>query len=184
MLARTALAATALWLGLAACSALTAAIAFPAMKALAPTLPDFAAVGDHWKIAAGQIAQPVFRVTAWAQGVLAIFAAGCTALYLARSQPTRRFSLIIGALTAASASALAYFALVVSPRMTRTLSLFMDAARAASPDAAVHRAAFEADHPLASRTMSLMVISLLCTTLLWILHQPRVDHPLRDAHPR
>ena len=38
----------------------TAAIAFPTMKCLNPTLPGFEAIGDHWSIAGGHIAQPLF----------------------------------------------------------------------------------------------------------------------------
>ena len=59
---RLVLAAIALWLGVLLVSGLTAAVAFPTMKPLAPQLPDYAAVSDHWKITAGAIANRVFTV--------------------------------------------------------------------------------------------------------------------------
>jgi len=50
-----------LWLGSLAAVGATAAVAFPAMKALGPALPGFRVPqDDHWSIAAGHIMNPMF----------------------------------------------------------------------------------------------------------------------------
>mgnify|MGYP000934491492 CR=1 FL=1 len=55
--------ALAMWLAALAGAGLAAAIAFPAMKSLQPSLPDFpGAVPDHWMIAGGHIGRPAFMI--------------------------------------------------------------------------------------------------------------------------
>lgn len=52
-----------LWAGALALVGVAAAIAFPAMKTLDPVLPGFALYdGDHWRIAAGKVMNPLFNV--------------------------------------------------------------------------------------------------------------------------
>lgn len=62
----------ALWLGILLTTGTAAAVLFPAMKELNPTLPGFAGyTGEHWLIAAGRPATSLFRIYQCASGVLA-----------------------------------------------------------------------------------------------------------------
>lgn len=55
--------ALGLWAGALAMVGVAAAVTFPAMKRLDPALPDFAAYeGEHWKLAAGTVMNPLFGV--------------------------------------------------------------------------------------------------------------------------
>ncbi|GAB4515204.1 MAG: hypothetical protein Tsb0013_19710 [Phycisphaerales bacterium] len=55
--------ALGLWAGVLAFVGVAAAIAFPMMKTLDPTLPAYAAYeGGHWRIAAGQVMNRLFNI--------------------------------------------------------------------------------------------------------------------------
>ena len=152
-------------------SGLTAAIAFPTMKPLAPQLPDYAAVSDHWKIAAGAIANRVFTVAGWAQCALAALTMFSLAAHLSRAarhwlNTTRLL------VTLAAALLQGYLSFLLVPRMNRTLAAFMDAARAADPLADAIRRTFDGDHPLASNLISALAAVLFLALLLWVLPDP------------
>ncbi|MCE7975431.1 MAG: hypothetical protein DYG92_14095 [Leptolyngbya sp. PLA1] len=141
------------------------------MKPLAPHLPAYAATGDHWMIAAGAIANRVFTLAGWAQCALAALTMFSLAAHLSRAarhwlNTTRLL------LTLAAAGLQGYLSFLLVPRMNRTLAAFMDAARAADPQADALRRAFDADHPLASNIISGLAVVLLLTLLLWILPDP------------
>lgn len=168
---RLVLATIALWLGVLLVSGLTAAVAFPTMKPLSPHLPAYSATPDHWKIAAGAIANRVFTIAGWAQCALAALAMFSLAAHLSRAvrgwlNTTRLL------LTLAAALLQGYLSFLLVPRMNRTLSAFMDAARAADPQADLLRKAFDADHPLASNLISALAAVLFLSLVLWVLPDP------------
>jgi len=163
----------AFWLVIVVVSGLTAAIAFPAMKALGPQLPDYpAGVADHWKIAAGQIANPVFTVALRVEVVCGVIAIACALAGMRRSSRTLGLTIGLAPLTIA-AGALAYHWIVLAPRMAAALDRFLALAKAGDPGAAVFRAAFDADHPAASTTLGIIACSLALTLVALLLPTSR-----------
>ncbi|MBI1190324.1 MAG: DUF4149 domain-containing protein [Tepidisphaera sp.] len=147
--------ALALWLGAVGMTGVTAAVAFPTMKALAPTLPDFAQYHEpHWQIAAGAVARKVFDISAYVQSacaLIALAAGGVRVMWPAGGgRPVAR---VVWTLLAAAC--LAWWLAVLTPRMNHNLDSFWAAARAGDTTLALSaKAAFDADHPVASRAIS------------------------------
>lgn len=131
----------------------TAAVAFPTMKGLAPTLPAYAQYPQaHWPIAAGAVARRVFDISAYAQVVCAVLALSAGGLRVVLG-PRRPIARVVWTLLAAAC--LVWWLAVLTPRMNRTLDTFWEAARTGDTTlAADAKAAFDADHPLASRAIS------------------------------
>jgi hypothetical protein len=148
------------WLGVMVMSGITAAVAFPTLRSLEPHLHAFEKhPGDHWPIAAGHVARRVFDIGAviqWACGVLAVL---CTGVLMRGAQRLRGVAICV----ILSLAALAWWRLMLDARMSRNLETYWDLARRGQQDAAeAARLAFDADHPLATRT--LVVLSLLLLT--------------------
>lgn len=151
-----------IWAGAIAATGLAAAVAFPIMKRLDPSLPGFAGYPeDHWRIAAGQVMNPVFQGVA-TFGVLAgVVALLALVIVVVRVRPRVRCGLVwvrvlatSGALICVSIST----ALVQRPMQTE-LAKFIDSARAGDVSAADgHREAFDRFHPVASNLMKLNLV--------------------------
>lgn len=167
-------AALGVWLGVVLMSAAAAAVIFPTVKALDPSLPGFAAyTGDHWMIAAGRVADRTFAVSDAAQFVCALLAGlglvvrrpiGDAAWRTARS--ALRITFLSGAITA-----LAYQLFVLAPRINANLQAHWTAAAAGdNATAQTQRAAFTADHPTASATLA--VIATLVAVCLGLAAWP------------
>lgn len=151
-----------IWLGALVMTGTTAALAFPTLRGLKPTLADFAAVpGDeHWRIAAGSVMQRVFL----ACDVVQLIAAGVALVTMGlilMSEPrhgikTGRVWLLARTIAVATAVMLvAYQVLVLAPRMNANLAEYYVRAREGEMEVAARaRAAFDAEHPLASRLMT------------------------------
>lgn len=146
-----------------------AAIIFPTIRDLDPSLPDYASfTGPHWKLAAGHVASRIFLVAdAVALGCLIV--SGLTlGLVVASKEPWRqawttgiRLVALFGAL-----SLLTYSFFFLGPRMNTNMRSYWDAAEAGNNEAALqYQAAFDKDHPTAS---TVMVSSFACVTLLMI----------------
>lgn len=156
-------------MGIILATGVTAAIAFPAMRELAPTLPGYAAVEDHWLIAAGSIMAQVFRVTAI---MLAIAFAGAVVtlfVLIARAGAGRnRAAVLLRSLVLLAAVAVfTHYAAVLMPRMNRTFDDFLNAARTGDSEQAVSlRASFDSDHPASRRDLSTL---FALTTVAWLL---------------
>ena len=151
--------ALAIWLGVVVAAGATAAIVFPAMKALSPRLPEYAAYdGEHWPIAGGHIMVPVFLFADIVQFVCALLAAlTLVGLLLLVKIPARRPAVILRMLALAVAIAsLTSMLLIVTPRFNAAVTQFWDAAKAGDSKAAqIHKAAADDIHPLASKLLSL-----------------------------
>jgi len=166
-----AIAALGVWLGAAMTSAITAAVAFPTMKTLSPTLVDFGAyAGPHAPIAAGAIARRVFDIAAFIQIACAAVAGLTLGLATLRPKsathtpgpiPWLRTLLLVLAI-----GILAYWRLVLAPRMDANLDAFWAAAKAGQSEIAERaHGAFSRDHPHASRTLGTMTLLVLLTIL-------------------
>lgn len=137
-----------LWLGGLVVLGATAAVAFPTMKRLDPSLPGFEAVGDHWSIAAGHIFQPIFGVATIGALVLAGAAVLVAFPAVRGMRPVYRKNIVGWMFVLAVVSGVS---MAIAGRMSRDWHAFVDAAKAG--DAAVaqtHRTKFERMHPVAS----------------------------------
>lgn len=158
-----------LWMGSLAMTGAAAAITFPTVRDLDPSLPAYAAfTGPHWKLAAGHIASRIFLVAdAVALGCLIV--SGLTlGLIVASKEPWRRPWATAVRLIAffAALSLLTYSFFFLGPRMNTNMRQYWDAALAGQNDSALrYQAAFDKDHPTAS---NVMVASFCCVTLLMI----------------
>lgn len=150
--------ALAVWFGAVSMSAVVAAIVFPLMRKLDPTLgmyPDFK--GDHAMLAGGHVGNSVFLVADMVQFACAVVVlATAIMLIAALGWPMKRIATgvrlcaIGGALLIAS-----YHLLVLAPRMSENLHHYWQLAAAGQTDAAeAARGAFSADHPKARNTLT------------------------------
>lgn len=168
----------AFWLGAVGMTGVTAAVAFPTMKEMGPTLPAFAAYSEaHWPIAAGSVARRVFDISAYVQVVcalVALVAGGLRVLVGAGPRPVAR---VVWTLLAAAC--LGWWLVVLTPRMNINLDVFWEAARAGKLErAASAKAAFDMDHPLASRAISgaaLFALLGVVECLRWAAFAPKPE---------
>jgi hypothetical protein len=157
-------AALALWLGAIVMTAVFAAIIFPAMRALDPVLPGYAALdGGHWRIAAGQVAARAFRVSDAVEAGALVVGVASFGAQLRRRGAGGRFSASARTVVLAALAAVTVFhVFVLGPRMARNSRVYWESARAGDLVAAERaRGAFEADHPVATRLMGTEGVLLL-----------------------
>lgn len=150
------LAALGLWLGILIATGAAAALVFPAMKALDPTLPAYAAFDrPHWTLAAGHVAERYFRASDGAQVALAGVAWLTLPIAPVCFGRQRRMAIVRVALVSALSASLAWQLLSLRPRMDLHLAAYRAAAIAGETDRAEgERAAFAALHPTATRAMA------------------------------
>ncbi len=159
----------AIWLGTVLATGAAAAMIFPTMKSLTPSLPAYSAYsGEHWLIAGGAVANRLFVLADAVQLPCAVLALGSFAFTLStRKSAGNRGALLLqtGAISVATV-ALAYHLLILSPRMARNLASFWASARAGdNPGALAFKSAFDADHPTASRVLAVIAASVLLALL-------------------
>jgi hypothetical protein len=157
--------AMGLWVGSLGMTGAVAAIIFPAMKSLEPTLGAYALYSEqHWRLAAGHVASRVFFVSDIVQLFCAPLAGIALVLLVLRKRvpwPSRLIAARLVVLTLLMAL-LSYRFFVLAPRMDRALSDYRAAASEGEMDSAsAHLLAFNTDHPIASRVLTAtFVISL------------------------
>lgn len=172
----------AIWLAGLLAAGLSAALIFSQMKALKPTLPEYAAyTGEHWKIAGGMVANRVFVIVDYVQlgcALVAILTLGLTLLAANQATPKYRPPLAgVRILFLSIACALfCYQLFVLSQTMSFHLNNFWVAAKdgnMAVADAA--QAAFDADHPTASNVLksTAAAVFLLLVTSTIAVARPR-----------
>ncbi len=146
------LAAASLWCGLLLTCGFVAALIFPTMKSLSPQLPGFALYdGDHWRIAAGQFAAPMFGLLAWIQSLLALV------IFMSCRIAGRR-GMTAHLPSAAFMSALLSGILVYRPMMNLIAGQWAAAAEGHSARAAASALQFAAMHRWASVSISITLI--------------------------
>lgn len=146
------------WVGTLGMAGASAAIIFPTMRSLDPTLGAYPLYTEpHWRLTAGQIAAKLFFVSDLVQLVCAPLAGFALVLMVLRKYvpwPSRMIAARLIVLTLLMA-VLSYRFFVLAPRMDRELALYRSAAVAGEMEpAAQHLGAFNADHPTASRIMT------------------------------
>jgi hypothetical protein len=154
----------ALWLGLILAIGASAAVIFPAIKSLDPSIPDYAAyTGEHWLLLAGV---PASRLFAGLDGlsVAALFLAVLTAFLMQRESEKMWVLVARWALLALLAAAVIYQTSVFHPKMFGELTKYWDAAKLGDNTLAnTHRDAFRALHP--DSTTLLATVAALITFL-------------------
>ncbi len=164
------LTAAGLWLGVAVATGAAAAIIFPTVRDLDPTLaayPDY--TGEHWRLAAGHIAARLFAFG----DIVAFFCLMLTGLSLAIVAAMRhvwirtpRITLVRLAALGLAILAAGYNIFILGPRMNGNLSDYWNAAAAGDNDAALAaQQAFMADHTPASNTLAAIAIAALALTI-------------------
>lgn len=172
--------ALALWLSALVLGGASAAVMFPTMKSVHPSLADFPGLeADHWKIAAGLVQQRIFLVSDAVQFVAAIAAfatLGVRLIGVGVPRAARRPATVVRAAAVGCAMLLlSYHLLVLAPRMSDNLAVYYEHARAGRlVDAGAARGRFDADHPTAGRVLgatTLCVLSALVASV-WSLARP------------
>lgn len=147
-------AALGLWAGALAMVGVMAAIAFPMMRDLDPSLPGYAAYdGEHWRIAAGSILDTAFGIGDLVGVVLLGVAILCAAVLakLGGACPRTRLGVVRWVTLLIAAMVTVYVMGALRPEMNGlTEDHFTNAAAGRNAAAGVAREAFDALHGTAS----------------------------------
>lgn len=172
------LASLGIWLGFVLASGTAAAILFPTIKSLNPSLPGFQTYPrDHWLIAGGHVGQKIFMAVDIAQFTFALLA-GLTfaALIGFLGLPKKRPATIIRACGLGFALAFAAGQVIIlGPRMHHLMRNFWAAAQEGNITSAdLFRAQFEQSHPIGSALLYGSCISVFVTLIagLWSVSMP------------
>jgi hypothetical protein len=177
------------WLGAIVMMAAGAAIVFPTMRTLDPTLGVFAGYdGDHAMLGAGRIAAGMFAFFDLVQFVCAFGSFATLGLGLAMwIRPSVSGAIRVIAMSLAMAL-VCYWMFIMWPRMVGHLDVYWSAAGAGDDEAAeTARRAFQAMHPTSTRVMAglalLVLASLLsgCWSALGGARSDRTGEPSDDA---
>lgn len=168
----------AIWLAATLGATLTAALAFPILKSLHPTLPDYPSFQDqHYLIAAGSVAQRGFLIADLVQfpaSIIAVITLAVPVVFM--NAPIKRPAGIVRMLTVAVAlAACASLLLIVTPQLTAATQAHWAAMKAGDAAAvARHKASVDEIHPVASRLTGTMAISVLIALIaaVWSLARP------------
>lgn len=166
------LTALAVWLGSLVMTGVAVAIVFATSRELDPQLPAYAGYeGEHWRLAGGQIAARVFLATDIIQ-FGAVLAAGISfaVATLFFGLPMRRLSTFLrAALLLGLICVLSYQFFLLAPEMNANLRQYWSAALAGDTAAAEgFRAAFDQDHPVATRLLVANTIQVLALLVVGV----------------
>lgn len=171
----------ALWLGLIVMTGLVAASVFPMVKDMQPTLAKYQAyAGEHWKIAAGRIANRAFVLSSIGEGLCLIAAATALVFLTLHRQLTYIAAAARWAATAVLLCILGYSVLVLRPRMAANAGQYWKAAEEGDTARAdAFALAFNADHPTASGTLAVTAVALLVALAVaaWTLSKEVAEVP-------
>ncbi len=171
LLDRASLALFALLVGTLGMTGAAAAITFPTMRDLGPTLGAYPQYfGTHWNLAAGEVMRRVFDVS---DGVTLVAGlAASLSLMLAFALRAKFFKPTLTQwarvlLVLAVLGVIAYQSIWLRPAMNEELFAFIDAAAMGdAPTADLHRENFAALHPTASRTLTTLFMLSFASTAL------------------
>lgn len=158
-------AALAVWFGALVMTGASAAVIFPDMRMLDPTLGAYPVyTGDHATLAGGHIASRLFLISDFIGFAMLFLATGGLAVWLVRAARVRRgLAGVRGLIWLLLAGLMGYQIFFLSPSMSSSLLAYWEAARAGLNDSAeIHRREFADLHPTASRVM----VGLALLTLL------------------
>ena len=161
--------ALAVWLGSVAMSGVVAAIIFPLMGKLEPTLATYPGYeGNHATLTAGLVASRVFFTVDTIQFVCAALALGTMVVLIARGYSlntlTRVFRVIFLCMTLAL---LSYHLFFFMPMLTQTLNGYWDFAKMGNTaQADVFKDRFLDSHTMASRMLGGLALMVLMNIVL------------------
>lgn len=167
MLEGTHLVSAAVWLGALVGAGGSAALLFPRMKELEPRLEAFAAYpGEHWKIAAGQVATRLFVACDAVQMVCAGVCFLSLGLVLSRMKKegvVAGGAMLVRALALTVAMGLLCYQLfVLGPRMQANVQSYWTLAKAGEVErASDFERAFSADHPTSTNVLGGTAVGVL-----------------------
>jgi hypothetical protein len=177
------LTALGLWLGSLVMTGVAAAIVFPLVKGLDPSLPGYAGyTGEHWLILAGHVAQRIFVAADFVQLIAGVLVLATIGLMLSAGGAAwrKRIAWIRVIAVALSMIVLAYHIFVLGPRMSVELASYWRAAGEGENDTAmVHKERFDAMHPVASGVMGTAAICVLLALVAgaWHVTTPEPSGP-------
>lgn len=161
---------TGVWLGVLVMTGVAAAVLFPMVRDLRPTLPDYSLYqGEHWRIAAGKPADRMFIICDAIQFVCAMIAAIslATLVFAGRVRVRRAAMLVRIAMLVVAFALLGARFFFLQPWMDTNLRAFWEAAeKGDNASAERFRAAFDADHPIASNMLAATLLCVLVTMVL------------------
>lgn len=176
-----------LWAGTLGMAGASAAIIFPMMRELDPTLTPYALYTEpHWRLAAGHVAASLFFVADIIQlfcAALACLSLVLMVLFKCAAWPDRAMAARFIVITLLLAL-LSYRFFILAPRMDQSLAEYRAAARLGDiATATTHANAFNDDHPAASNVMSATFVLVLTGLILGAWHASsgwsRVSVPTR-----
>lgn len=148
--------------GATAMTGVVAAVVFPTMRSLDPSLPGYAAYsGAHWSLAAGIVAERVFEIGLIVSGVSLVVClvaiAGVAFTRRAGGWPVVRLALLLITL-----GIFLTHAAWLAPRMDAAAESYRTAAVAGfAEDAAAAKSQFDGLHPIASKLIGGVTVSSL-----------------------
>jgi hypothetical protein len=171
-------AALGLWLGVLILAGAAAAILFPTMHSLDPTLREYPAyTGPHWSLAAGTVANRIFNIAGIIEvACAAVFLATLAALLVTRS--LTRWAAILRTLITGVLAAAWVLRTIPSARIAAELVAYDHAAHAGDNALAEqHRAVIAAIHPFATNLMAATAILLILALAASLLSTARAPSP-------
>jgi hypothetical protein len=158
--------ALALWVSALVAGGVAAAGVFSVLPKLGLTLQRFEGYdhAEHGRLAGGMVMEPIFTTIDIAQAVVIVLVIMMLLLQLTLfRQPLRRPANVVRTICIAAAAALFVVRVAtVTPSMNRELRAYWAAAEASrAADAAEHREAFDALHPVTSRMFNATLLLLL-----------------------
>jgi len=163
------LAALGVWCGVVAGSGIAAAVIFPTMRDLDPTLGAYPLyTGDHASLAAGRIAGRIFFVSDTVQFVCGFLVlASLIAMLLTGYALRTPLRVVRSVLTLATLGLLSYHLTLMMPEMSGHLSAYWEAAaQGLNGEAETHRRAFMDMHEPAANILRALTLATLACLLL------------------
>ncbi len=182
------LASLGVWLGALGMTGGVAAVVFPTMESLDPSLPAYAAYdGPHWSLAAGALMARVFTIS----DIVALVAASAALVTFAlRAAGGFHLGRVATALRAAALLAaiglLSWWLFLLAPEMDSQLKAYWAAAEAGRNEIAeTHRSAFAEAHPLASNIFKAesAAVAVALATGLWAVARQSASPGIRELRP-
>ncbi len=176
-----------IWLGAVAMSGIVAAIVFPLMRQLEPTLGAYPSYeGDHALLSAGRVASKVFFTVDTIQFVCASITLACMIVMLITGYKintiARFFRILVLSMTLAI---LSYHLFLFMPNLTMTLQGYWEfAAQGESARADQFKDRFLESHSAASRLLGTLTIAVLINIILagWTLTSTKPE-PSTETQP-
>jgi len=163
------LAALGVWCGVVGGAGIAAAVIFPLVRDLDPTLGAYPVyTGDHASLAAGRLAGRIFFITDTVQFICGLLVlASLIAMLLTGYALRTPVRVVRSVLTLATLGLLSYHLTLMMPEMTGHLSAYWDAAaRGLGDEAETHRRAFMSMHEPAANILRALTLSTLACLLL------------------